>query len=148
GGGYRAGFDTGSVLVNCTFAKNLAGTHGGGFSMSRDAAGPAPRDSELRNCILWANTKSACGTNPCSGGQIEIFGEGNGQHLLVNHCDVQGGSAQIIDVTPAVVTWDSSSFNQDPQLVSLTTGDLRPSYLSPCVNSGTADAFPQDDADV
>ncbi|MFO0829809.1 MAG: hypothetical protein U0572_16835 [Phycisphaerales bacterium] len=151
-GGYKGGggFDAGSVLVNCTFANNEAALHGGAFSMSRDDAGPAPRDTALRNCILWGNTKSHCEPEElCPGGQIEIIGEGDGQVLVVDHCDVQGGEDEIIDVTPAVVQWDDDiDFDLDPLFANMAQGQLQLDYSSPCVNSGDPTYFPSDDADV
>ncbi|TWT45736.1 hypothetical protein RAS1_21650 [Phycisphaerae bacterium RAS1] len=125
---------------NCTVYGNTATNTGGIASYSGSLV-------YLRNLIAWGNTD----TNASTSVETEQMGKlssGDGTLLSVFNCDVQGWSGAL---------GGTGNFGADPEFIDPNgpnnflgddDDDLRLSFGSPCIDSGSNNSIPQDHGDV
>jgi hypothetical protein len=125
--------ESNSVIINCSFSRNVAAYGGGIYNWGGANLG-------VRNCILWGNDAPY-------GPQIAVD---NNSTASINYCDLQGDIAAIAQDGTGSVTAGAGNKDQDPlfadadgpdDIPGTTDDDLRLSPGSPCVDTG-------DDANV
>lgn len=104
---------TNAVVANCTIASNTCGTSGSGSVPGPiGIGGLAGNFSSVTNSVLWGN----------SGAQYA------GSPTLRNNC---------VQSNPP----GTGGTNADPRFVNAATGDYRLQASSPCIDTGSSDAF-------
>ncbi len=99
-GGGADYFDSDDItLVNCTFARNWAGSGGAIYCWGSDVA--------VENSILWANEAT-------QGPQVTLDTTSS---TSIGYSDVQGGEAAVYDPGNGLV-WDSNNIDTDPCFAS------------------------------
>jgi hypothetical protein len=124
-GGGMANYGAFPTVTNCTFSGNSAADFGGGMGNSTSETAVSGI-AYLANCILWGDTDSS-GANEISG---YLF------HTHVSYSVVQGGFTGDgnIDLDPLFV-------HDDPYAGVV---DLHLQEGSPCIDTGSNDAVPED----
>ena len=146
-----------TIIKNCTVAGNYAVLDGGGVQIHYT-------DGTLRNCLIVSNTCGNHGGGVFFGGTL---GEGVG---LLENCTVAGNSSGVRIANKGVLTncivWGNSNYNfdinegetvsytcsdpvqagtgntgADPLFVNTNSGNYRLTSGSPCVNTGTNQAW-------
>ncbi|MCE9615270.1 MAG: autotransporter-associated beta strand repeat-containing protein [Lentisphaerae bacterium] len=157
-GGALQTYSSSPLLVNCVFHDNNSGDAGGAMSLYHQpmtlvnctfigntcsSVGQCAYVSNYGtptfiNCILWDQGDSGGGLYPKPWNEINE----SGPISLIN-CDVNGG--QTID--PTYQGTIVSVISDDPQFVNEGARNLHLQNDSPCVDTGTTEQAPADDAD-
>jgi len=113
-GGGMSNYSSSPTVTNCIFIGNTAGTRGGG--MDNYSSSPI-----LANCVLWGDTVST---------GSEIY-DGSSTST-VTYSNIQGGFT------------GEGNIDVDPLFVDAASGDLHLQPTSPCIDTGSNDAVPDD----
>ena len=115
-GGGMNNFSSSPTVTNCTFSGNSADDYGGGMYNDGTWAQTVPFLSypAVANCILWGGV---------------IINE-SGSNAAVTFSDIQGGYE------------GTGNIDEDPMFVSTT--DLHLQSTSPCIDTGSNEAVPDD----
>ena len=109
------------TVTNCTFTANMASDGSGMYSWANSTP-------TVTNCILWGNW-------PGTSKQISDIESA----ITVTYSDVQGGTGQ---------SWfGEGCIDLPPLFINPAAGDLRPSWVSPCLDAGvnSAPGLPEKD---
>ncbi|MCK9462006.1 MAG: DUF1565 domain-containing protein [Proteobacteria bacterium] len=119
GGGMSNGGGSSPAVTNCAFSSNSAGLYGGG--MTHHNSSPT-----VTNCIMWGDT----GESGVS--EIRGLGESIDVEVDVTYSNIQGGYA------------GTGNIDADPLFIDAESGDLHLQSTSPCIDTGSNDAVPDD----
>ena len=122
-GGMSNSSGSSPAVTNCAFSSNSAGVYGGG--MTHHNSSPT-----MTNCIMWGDTGES------GGNEIRGLGESIDVELDVTYSNIQGGYA------------GTGNIDLDPLFVDAEGGDLHLQSTSPCIDTGSNDALPEDTFDL
>ena len=145
--------DTATVTVtNCAFSGNTAGDRGGGMSTlgctfvvtnctfagnTAESAGAinanAVYSPTITNSILWDNTATIEWENQMN----------DGSDPFISYSDITGGCFSIFDAICG-----DGNIESDPLFAYAASGDLHLTDGSPCIDTGSTAALPDDTADL
>ena len=144
------------IFINATFAGNTAnGDFATAGAMHNFGAGGDPVEPDLHNSVLWGNTAQT--------GSDQIYNDGSGTTLTVNHSLLEGGLSAISENGGSSTTDEGGNLNSDPQFADADGPDSTPGTLdddlrlqgpnsgggpSPALDAGDGSALPPDSADI
>ncbi len=107
------------TISSSTIAGNMSGMWGGGITSAHESS------IVLQGCILWDN----------SGAEV-YFNEGWGPHaVVINTCNLQGGSTSILDNNNGSVNWIGDNIDMDPLFCDPPQADYHLAENSPCLGA-------------
>jgi parallel beta-helix repeat protein/predicted outer membrane repeat protein len=122
GGGIFCHFSGNTLLMNNTVADNAAGTGGGGMVCNTAAW------LRITNTILYGNQAP-------EGPELWL---GPSVQGLIEFSDLSGGAASVHLEPGSHLDWAQGMIDEEPALEDPQGGDYHLSWLSPCINRGTA----------
>ncbi len=137
GGAVHMEGEAASTLVNCTLSHNHATTSAGGVHSS-SVPGPA-----LYNTIIWGNTEVGG-----SAQESQFRWDSRRSPPVLEHCCVMGWTGQLggfgnFDGNPRFIDADGPD-----QVLGTMDDNLRVQAGSPCINRGSDELLPADEADL